>query len=291
MVDGDVRPWPGRLWRTVQGISFQLIALLSVAILPVGAVSVSQSLSLARESRMSAELLLQSLTVKAASIDLRLITAGLAGVTQPDGIMRCTSEAVQQADKGFRDSRLFQRLVNNSGPWVDRLKIDPAQANWTLVITQPMVENGVVTGFLSIALPQLGLPLLIGVSDLPRPTDVMLFNQFGDTLTSIGPMDTAADRMPDAITLNAQLVGPDRVLHGTSVAGKQVTSAKVTLIDGMVDAVGERPLNNPITRVDAVVFNAVLFPAHLWIASMSVAYLAANRLATFPSGLCAASLK
>ena len=318
MDDGDARPWVNRVSRTVRGISFQLIALLSVAILPVGAVSISQSLSLARESRLAAEQLLQGLTVEAAGVDLRLITVGLAaskqvltdlaghrnslidcrallrgfiasqnlltfaGVTQPDGVMRCTSEAVQQADRDFHDSQLFQRLGNNSGPWVDRIEMDPAQANWTLVTTQPIVENGVVTGFLSIALPQLNLPPLVDVSDLPRPTDVMLFNHFGDMLTSVGPMDLAAGRLPDPVTLNALLVGPDRVLHGTNVAGEQVTFAKVTLIEGMVNAVGEWPVNNPITRVDTVVFNAVLFPALMWIASMAVAYLAANRLVIVP---------
>lgn len=295
-----------------------MIALLSIAILPVGAVSISQSLSLARETRASAELLLQGLTVEAAGVDLRLITVGLtkseqvltdlarqqnsliacrtllrgfitsqsllafAGVIQPDGMMRCTSEAVQRENRDFNGSQLFQRLVSTTGPWVDRIKLDPAQTNWTLVTTQPIVENGVATGFLAIALPQLDLPPLVEVSDLPRPRDVMLFNQFGDLLTSIGPTDTAADRLPDVVTLNALLVGPDRVLHATSVSGEQVTFAKVTLIEGMVEAVGEWPVNNPITRVDAVVFNAILFPALMWIASMAVAFLAANRLVIIP---------
>ena len=304
-----------RASRVVRGISFQLIALLSVALLPVGAISISQSLNLAREARAASELLLRSLTGEAATVELRLIETGFnaalrlepevvgamttpatcssilaefinnqllftfAGFTDLSGDMRCVSRGPAL---NLRGGASFDRILEIQTPTVDRMEADGREGDWALVTMQPLRENGDVVGFLSIVLPQLGLEPLTDRSGIPRPNEVALYNETGEILISVAGLDAASAHLPDADTVQALLAGPDQVINGTSITGVGVTFAKVTLLPDIATAIGIWPLENPITHSRRIILDAVLFPLLMWIASLSVAFLAARRLVINP---------
>jgi two-component sensor histidine kinase len=309
------QPLANRISRFIRGISFQLIALLSVALLPVGAISISQSLTFARDTRASAEVLLRSLTAEAATLELRLIETGFtasdrlasavvatrdtpaacsrvltdfitgqslftfAGFTDLNGDMRCVSQGTALS---LSEKPSFIRILQTQTATVDRIVPEGTNENGTLVTMQPLRDDGNVVGFLTIALPRLGLESLSDTSGIPRPSEVAIYNAAGEIVASVAGLDTLSAHLPDVAAVQALLAGSDQVSSGNSVDGTAVTFAKVTLIPGIATAIGVWPVDNPITQSSGVVFNAVLFPLLMWIASLAVAFLAAQRLVINP---------
>ena len=179
MDDEYFSSWMNYGSKVTRRISFQLISLLSVALLPVGAISISQSLSFAREVRLSAESLLLSLTADSVAVDHRQIKSGFtaaagladaviarhdeplacsklladfiesqtlftfAGFVEPDGRMRCVSNGPDQDFAGLPE---FRRISRSPGQSVDRIVLRSHDGASALVVTQPVLESGKVLG-------------------------------------------------------------------------------------------------------------------------------------------------
>ena len=171
------RSWKQRISRATRGISVQLIALLSIALFPVGAIAVSQSLIFDREARKSAETLLLSLTAEGASVEHRLLQTGfkaadrlVAGVianqdsqqlcnklladfiakqnlfsfasfAKADGAVQCASAP---SGAHFSNAEGFVRMAQTPVRFVYRVKTQPALESWTLVTAVPVKAKGVL---------------------------------------------------------------------------------------------------------------------------------------------------
>ena len=309
------RSWKQRISRATRGISVQLIALLSIALFPVGAIAVSQSLIFDREARKSAETLLLSLTAEGASVEHRLLQTGfkaadrlVAGVianqdsqqlcnklladfiakqdlfsfasfAKADGAVQCASAP---SGAHFSNAEGFVRMAQTPVRFVYRVKTHPAVESWTLVTAVPVKAKGVLLGFLSIAVPSLHLPPLETTSGIPRPTSIIVVNASGDLLTTDVNLEVARNNAIAPEMLDSLLEGADRVVDGRDLAGVQATFVKVTLIPDTAYAIGTWPKDNPITQSKNVLLDAILFPALMWFAGMSVAILAARRLVIRP---------
>lgn len=315
MDDSSSRTYLQRASRTARGISFQLITLLSVALLPVGAISVSQSLIFAEESRKSAETLLLSLTAEGASVEHRLIQTGFkaadglvasvvanrdapqlcnklltdfiaghalfgfASFAKPNGTTQCASAP---SGNHFSNTDDFVRMAQKGARFVYRVRLNPAVDDWALVTATPVEDNGKLLGFLSISVPSYKLQPLDTTSGIPRPVSVIVINAAGDLLTSDADPNLARDHFIAAAMMERLLGGADRVIDGPDIAGKQSTFVKVTLVPDVAYAIGTWPMENAITQTENVVFDATLFPMLMWLAGLSVAILAAKRLVIRP---------
>lgn len=298
--------------RVTRGISFQLIALLSVVLLPVGAISVAQSLSIARDARRSVETQLLRLTGEYVAIERRQIEAGIkeakrlatqiaatpdrphacgklltdfiagqplfsfAGFVDATGEMRCVSQGSAQ---DFSQDPHFLRPSQNPDGALDRVTSTSADDSWAMMITQPVLDHGKGLGFVAVAVPPLGLPHLADSSDMSSPLGVFVVNAAGDVLASAA--DTAK-HLPAPATFQGLLDGPEGVFTGAGQSGEKSTFAKVVLVPGIAYAIGEWPMDNPITRSEWVVFKAMLFPMLMWGASLLIAFMAATRLVVRP---------
>lgn len=307
--------WRSRLWRRVRGISFQLGLLISLAVLPIGIVSVVQSVGFAREVRHSAETLLRGLTRESASLDHRLIETGLhvnpdlvAAVTrtrtspaacsklleefvalQPifrsvrfvglDGMSRCTS---QGPELDLSLSTDFLQFSKDPVSAVDRFGWDKGGKVPVLLFTQPVREGDSLLGYLSLVVPSIQLLQIPSDSGVPVPTEVILFNQAGTILASTKDLQDVEDRLPPSARVMALLNGPDAVLDGEDAAGKASTFVKVTLIRDTVAAIGIWPQDNPISQTSFVWSNVVVFPLLMWALSLSIALFSARRLVIRP---------
>ena len=313
----DVRPvtWAGRLSRLVRGISFQLVILLSLAVLPIGVVSVVQSLSFASETRHSAETLLLGLTQESAALEHRLIETGLrmnadlvaevissrlapvecsriladfirrqsifwsvrfVGV---DGMSSCTSQG-PALDLSAEAPHL--RILGQTLAAVERFDADGGGAVPVWLLTQPIRENGQLIGYLSLVMPSLRLSQVPKGNVVPVPEEVALFNARGAILTSTLDLTDVRMRLPPPAGLAALLRGADTVTNETDLMGRSWTYVKVTLIRDVVFAIGIWPKDNPVSRVDGAWANAVGFPLLLWAVSLTTALLAARRLVIRP---------
>ena len=315
MDDQASRSWKNRADRVTRGISFQLIALLSVVLLPVGAISVAQSLSIARDARLSAETQLLRLTAEYVAIEHRQIETGFkearrlaaritatpdrplacgklltdfiagqtlfsfAGFVDANGEMRCVSQGSAQ---DFSRDAHFLRPSRNPDGALDRVTSTAAADRWAMMITLPVLDHGKALGFVSVAIPALGLPQLADSSGLSRPLGVFVVNAAGDVLASTADRADVTQRLPPPAMFQGLLARPELVFTGTGQSGEKSTFARIVLIPGLAYAIGEWPMDNPITRSEWVVFKAMLFPMLMWGASLLMAFIAATRLVVRP---------
>ena len=139
--------WRDRLEFT-KGLGFRLAALLSVAILPIGLISLVQTLHVSREAERSAEIALLGRTASAAAGERALLQGALgtadalgpavlevlddadacaeimrsfllhsavyqgAAFVPMNGISRCTSDGAGSEPVDMRDSRAYQKFVS-----------------------------------------------------------------------------------------------------------------------------------------------------------------------------------
>ncbi|MGB8813905.1 MAG: sensor histidine kinase [Paracoccaceae bacterium] len=312
MDEATARSSASRVLRVIRSINFQLFALLTIALLPVGAISVSQSLGFADNARRSAETLLLSLTAENVAVEYRLIEAGFsaadglaikliaaphlcdkimadfiatrglfsfAALRNPEGAVICSSKDTDRAAIVGSD---FARLRDTPRRSVGRIATGPLPNDWEMVTTLPLRDQGTLLGFISIAVPSLLVAPIEATSNLPRPNEAIVVNADGVVLSASKGLARVADRMPAAAVLQALLAGPDKVFPASVPSGKDFTYAKVTLIPGTVYAIGIWPTDNPITGSGNDMVNAILFPLLMWGASLTVALLAARRLVIVP---------
>lgn len=299
----------------MRSIGFQLVALLSLAVLPIGVIAVWQSLTFAHETRRSAETLLLGLTEESVTLEVRLIEAGLridptlialatmVGNNQTQcreelarfivrhvifqsvafvpvgGISRCASDG--QA-RDLRSDAVHLRFLAHPAPTVDRiLGVDGGTAP-VLRILQPVREHGKLLGYLSIVLQSFSLPPIRHYSGIPNPRETVLFNATGTVLTSTLDFQGVANRLPAGAKADMLLNGPDGFVERTDNSGTSSGFAKVTLIPDTLFAVSIWPQDNPVSQTDRAWARAVAFPLLTWLVGMATALFAARRLVIRP---------
>ncbi len=313
----DVRPhavWD-RLSRGMRGISFQLAVVVSLAALPIGIIAVWEPLGFAKEARRSAETLLSGLTAESASVEQRLIGAGLridpaliastirvrnngAECTKAladfiadkpifrsvrfvpvNGISRCASDG-QISDLHADAAHL--RFLGRPKPAIDRISRDDSDMAPVLRVLQPVREDGKLLGYLSLVLQSFPLPPAQNPSGIPTPVDVILFNSAGAVLTSTLDLQGVAARLPSGAGLDLLLGGPDGFFDTTDTSGNMAGFMKVTLIPDAVFAIGIWAPDNPVSQTDLTWSHAFVMPLLMWLVSLATALLAARRLVIRP---------
>jgi len=305
----------GRVSRGLRSISFQLVVVVSLAVLPIGISAIWQSLGLVRETRQSAETLLLGITAENVEFEHRLIRAALeidpgfaaqaihegkdqtrciealagfvtdhpafgsVSLVPLDGMSRCASDGeVRDLQADPAHLRFLALPVPTVGHVIRR---DEAAAP-SLRVLQPVRENGTLRGYLSIVLQPLPLPPVPGTSGIPAPQEVVLFDMAGTALTSTQDFQDVAARLPPRAPLDLLLQGPDGFVEGTDASGVKAGFVKVTLIPDTVRAVGIWPSDNPVSLVDHNWSRSVAVPLVMWFVSMAIALAAARRLVIRP---------
>jgi len=301
-----------RLSRGMRSISFQLVALLSLAVLPIGVIAVWQSVTFAQETRRSAEMLLLRLTEESVTLERSLIEAGLridptlialgpmignnqaqcreelAGLIsgQPifqsvafvpvDGISRCASDG---QERDLRLDAAHLRFLEDPVPTVAR--VDGGMVP-VLRVLKPVHRNGALLGYLSVVLQSFVLRPIRNPSGIPDLREVALFNANGTVLTSTLDFQGVAGRLPPDAETDTLLNGPDGYVERTDRTGTNSGFVKVALIPGAVFAIGIWPQENPVSQTDRALARAVGFPLLTWLVGMATALFAARRLVIRP---------
>ncbi len=310
----DVRPtsFQGRLSRAVTGISFQLLALLSLAVLPIGVIAVWQSLAFSQDTRRSAETLLLGLTEESVTLERRLIAAGLqidptlialapmvgnnlaqcreellrfiarhpvfqsVSFVPLDGVARCASDGLT---RDLRIDGTHSRFLENPEPTVTRLGGSMAAV---LRVLQPVRENGSLVGYLAFVLQSFVLPPVRNPAGIQNPSEVVLYSTNGTVLTSTLDFQGVADRLPADANTDHLLTRPDGYVEATDSSGTRSGFVKVTLIPDALFAIGIWPQDNSVSQIDQAWARAVVFPLITWLAGMATALFAARRLVIRP---------
>ncbi|MEO1637963.1 MAG: sensor histidine kinase [Pseudomonadota bacterium] len=294
-----------------RGLRVQLVALLTIALLPLGSIAIYQTAQLSVGARETANQALLAQTAEIAREEQLLIeravgAARLFGAIAPallddptqcqpllgpfidqdpdfsfvgvlplSGVTDCSSfdAAIDFSGyPGFDDSMAAQASAIVANPAA------PASGQSVIIVSEPFEVDGVFAGLVSVSIPHENLPETNSLTTAPGLVDLLTFNDAGQVLTARASLERAAEELPAAIDLVDLGQGAQQFFEADNARG--VTRGySVVSIEGApftVMAVWERDVlgSSWMTKV----LSASLFPVLMWFASMAVALMAMETL-------------
>ncbi|WP_134724973.1 histidine kinase dimerization/phosphoacceptor domain -containing protein [Paracoccus luteus] len=302
----------GDLFGFTRSLGFRLAMLLTIAILPIGLISIIQTLHLSREAERSAELALLGRTSAAAAGERALLQSAIgtadalgpavlttlddpaacsevmgnfiqrsasfvfAGFTPVDGINRCNSGATPPRD--LTSSPHYQAFMRSPSTLVTATRRGPMSGQSVVIVSQPLYRDRELLGYIAVSLSH---DLLRSTHSMTPGTDgahIVTFNAAGQTLSSDSDEDTAAI-LPQDTTLAQLVARRETTFAERSNTGENRVFAVVSVVPGLVYALGSwSPRQTGIAGLGLSRFAAVVFPLALWAVSLAVAYFAVYRL-------------
>ncbi|WP_417526006.1 sensor histidine kinase [Marinovum sp.] len=291
------------------GLALQLAFVLSLAILPLGLISVYQTYKLIEERQsLSGSALLEE-TQQAVSVARNVISAAAStaetlSVTMP--VVRETPETcdavlarivAQNRDfifAGYVDNR--QGLMCSSDPTLDPAGItaletelrNPAPGLFvrslgflagraTLNVTVPVMESGVFRGtvWVSVPLVDLNAALRRAAPDV----ELVLFQPGGEVLATEEFTDDRRSVLPTEGALDELAQRGRHTFRGHNRAGDLRDFAVAPIVEDAVFVLGSwAPRHQGLLVTNYAETLALYFPIFIWVIAIAVAYVGVHRL-------------
>jgi two-component sensor histidine kinase len=147
-----------------------------------------------------------------------------------------------------------------------------------LIATHPVFHEGLLRGFLSVAIDQQSVAWLLPVGDAESEVRPVLVNRLGEVLTSTSAENDPSDLLPEGVAL-ADLPGADTaVFKGRTATGEGAVFAVADLVPGQVYVLGVwDPDAEAVARLGGNHW-PLLVPLLMWLASIGVVYFALHFL-------------
>lgn len=296
-----------------KGLGFRLGSLLTVAILPIGLISVIQTLHLSREYERSAEIALLGRTSAAAAGERALLQGALgsadalgpavletmdnpaacseimarfidstaifayAGFTTLDGSSNCSSIG---GSYDMSATQEFQDFVSNPGTMITANEHDPITGGLIVTVAQPLFRGNELLGYIAVAMSR---DLLRSSHVASYGTDgarILTFNNLGQILSI--DRDSESDYLPllpEGKSLPSLLSRSETTFRATANSGEKRVFSVVPVVPGLVYALGSwNRVQSGIAGIDLTRLAAMILPIVLWLVSLAVAYFAVYRL-------------
>jgi len=307
-----------RLRLSSRSLPFRIAALLAVTLLPIGLISVTQTVLLSRQEDERARASLLALTTDAASgeegqirtaigaanavasilpglrasgwdcrdgLQTLLETSGIfsyAGYVDGNGDVICASDG---EGLNVKDGVIFNQMRQNPVTRVSIVLDAPVSGTAVVLTSVPILQpDGTFDGYVSVSLPHRELFRNVSEMTENRLTDLITFNAEGAILTSDGGLDTAAQRLPAGHTLQSLIRSGQSAFAGRTPVGEDRIFAFVPIIDGAVYALGvwEYATTAPWVRWLSIT-SSLLFPVAMWLACLGVAFFAVQKMVIRPT--------
>lgn len=290
--------------------------LLSVAILPIGLMSLIQNLNLSQEAERSAEIALLGRTASAASGERALLQSALgsadalgpgvldamdqqrscsdlmrnfiersatyvyAGFVPLNGMSTCNSGPRTNDVTDMRNSPAYENFVDEPGTLVTSIEGESDQEPSVVQVMQPLYRDRELLGYVALALTHELLRSTHSVSFVTDGARIATFNHRGEILTAdSGSSESATDILPQGTELVSLLSRTETTFRDYSNSGEMRVFSVVPVVPGLVYALGSwNPKIAGVGVLQLSRFGAVLFPIALWLVSLAVAYFAVFRL-------------
>ncbi|MGC1261424.1 MAG: histidine kinase dimerization/phosphoacceptor domain -containing protein [Jannaschia helgolandensis] len=289
-----------------------MAALLSIALLPIGLIAVMQTLSVASKAQVNAELALLALTEQAAvqeRLTLRLARGAADALAivmlelrdQSDICSRIMQDFVARSDRfsyaGFT-AVSGESTCNSAGRTVDFsdtatfAKLSANQISTITISRQARISG---TSVLLVSTPVFGatndfsgyVTISIPLSKLVPPgretvqhslLNLVMFNDEGDILTSIGEPENVARNLPRNLALTDLVVDDNNASTLEDVEGRRRIYTVATIEPGQVYVLGIWDSSASLARQAEGEILTSLFPALMWFAGLLVALFAVHHL-------------
>ncbi|MBK5927783.1 sensor histidine kinase [Rhodobaculum claviforme] len=292
-------------------LAVRLVILLSVALLPLGAIAVDTAARTVRDARASADQALVGLTAEAVAGQRALIESTLAsattmaapalerigdpaacgalladfvrrsgvfaaaGVIELDGQMRCVSSG---AARDFSADPAFLAMSERPVAMIAATDSGAVSGRPVLVVALPIRDGAALQGFMTVSIG-LDAVALMGRMGAGRegdgPAHTLLVNRLGEVLSDGG---APTEALPQGRSMSALIDDGTRVFTAAAAGGERATYAVVPLMPGMLYALGVWPAGAGAVGSANVGIAALVFPILMWVVSLGVAYFAVYRL-------------
>lgn len=300
-----------------RGLGFRLVALLSVAILPLALISLLQNLSLVGEAERNAELALMGRTASAASGERALLQSALgsadalgpavleamdrsgdcsdlmrkfiessaiyihASFVRLNGYSDCHSSfGKDEQPTDLRESAAFRAFMAAPGTQVISIPRGMVTGRSVVLVMQPLYRNSELLGYISLSLTHELLQSTHAMIYATEGAWIVTFNHRGEVLTTDGTEGGLATAiLPRDTALLDLLPLNETSFRAAAGSGEERVFTVVTVVPGLVYAVGSWSPNIVGPGLFQMShFNAIMIPVALWLTSITVAYFAIFRL-------------
>lgn len=299
-----------RLGSYGRSLSVRLVLLLTLALLPLGLLSLYQTKKVLDEAEAMSRTSLMSKTVAASHAERELFQKALgaaeglgalvlaasadtcraavtdfiaehsnfvfAGFIEMDGRMRCSSHDEELDFAGTPD---FEDAITKSGPHVVMRSEGIVSGEAVAIVIHPIMRRGVLQGLATVSIPLRVANETIRETQLESDLRLLTVNNEGEIVVSTDPDYRTEDLLPRDVT-PGQLVGlAGSTFEALAGSGTRRLFAVSELIPGSVVLVGSAPYENSANLGGSLQGRmALAFPLVMWIAGMGVAYLGVQRL-------------
>lgn len=290
----------------------RLAALMTFALLPLGLIALYQTNAVVTEANRLSHASLLAYTQQAAARERELLqraggaTEGLAAAilpvsdsgdrcanlmkafTQgqnpftfaafitPDGTMECASDgstgdvsqkwlflkAQQAARLSFAAG---QDILGNGGP--------------QLVATSPVQRDGILLGYVSIAIPHQLSKSLEGTKWADQGIRFITVDAQGEILSTSVPEQEASQSLPISVPRRELLQQADSTFFEDARSGQERFYAISEILPGQVAVVGSWPVENAMSvSASPTSWMTLAFPVLMWIAGITVAILGLQQM-------------
>ncbi len=305
-----------KIRETSQSLTFRIAALLALALLPIGLISVATTFQLLKQADRKAESNLLALTAEAAKPEESYIRTGIgaanllasiipelreagvgceeplrrflqnsqgfsfAGFIDRDGIVTCASEG-EGSDLSGREA--YETMIANPRT---RITITPNAVfsdSSVILVTVPVMENGSFSGYVAVSLPHGKLFQPLDQLSRDRPLDLITYNAEAEVLTASSGLGNADDHLPANYDLEELVVGKQTAFIDETRSGFLRVFAVVPVVPGQVFALGSWPHTRNSFIEGVSLTSSMLFPVAMWLVCLGVAFFAVQRMVIRPT--------
>ncbi len=300
-----------RLRRFRPGLAIMLVIVLSVAILPLGLISVYQTYKVLDDRRTLSGLALLEKTQQAASGGREIIGAAIssaetlaalapvarysegtcrrvmnrvvagseayafAGFADTDGVLVCASN---DARTGPLESPIFLAEPGRRSPEVEMRALDLMGGILALTVSAPVFDGEQFVGTVWVAVPLTVLDTALATA--APALDLALFQDQGEIVATADSAKNGHSVLPENRMLKELAARERYTFRGTDHRGEVRDFAVVPIIEGRVFALGSWPPQH-LGGVVMPIYEeamALYFPLIMWIITIGVAYIGVHRL-------------
>ena len=299
-----------------RSLTLRIVGYLTLALLPLGLISVLQSFAAIDAARASYRAALAGQTMRAArpegeaivrafGIARGLVHAVPALIETPecsDAMARVAEDHPRIAFAGFVGADRVTRCNSarevydfSDNPDTERV-FDAGVANVTfnpsgnvsgmaVVIVSVPVRDEVTNellGFVSLSFPTRPLSEARAHAGLDDAVTLVTFDGSGRILTSDIDPAAVAELLPEGTTLADYAQGGERVFTARSEDGSENEYALAPIVDGQAYALGIWDAPDLFRSVGGLALRSVSFPLLMWLTGLAVAVLSLRRLVILP---------
>ncbi|WP_050927953.1 sensor histidine kinase [Aestuariivita boseongensis] len=295
-----------------QRLTVYLAALMTVALLPLGVISLLQTRAVILDADQLSRNLVLARTVAAAGLDRELLqrargaakalgvsivnddlddaacnnlmrsylnaqeTFVLAAWIDTSGRMTCSSSG---GSFDFSSSDRFQTMMENPELTFELTLSGAVTGQSVIIVTQPAFDGGNLAGFVSLSIP---LRLSVDEADQDYADSgiaIALVNKSGEVLASNVAMETLGSLLPSTGIKTALEQTGEHTFFGTSFRGERRLFAFSELLHDEVAVIGSWPMDavpSSVTPINAGL--TLMFPILIWLAGLAIALWGLHRL-------------